>query len=172
MFNNRYICKYYPHLSLFLIMLLGSPQGWSAEEKPAETASSIKGLWIESRKGNVAVSVMDCDTGLCGRIHWLRKPLAKDGKPKTDHHNPNADLQTRSLCGLAILHGFTSTDASTWRNGKVYNPDDGRTFSGTIKLTRDGSLKVRGYLGISLFGKTVKWERPQQPLPTCEQSDA
>ena len=112
-------------------------------------------MWIE-----------DCDDLLCGRIYWLKKPLS-GGAPKRDTHNPDTALQSRPLCGLKILTGFRPGEAPSWYRGYIYNPNDGRTFNSTIHVEGDGSLKIRGFVGVSLFGKTVEWVRPQEPLERC-----
>ena len=149
--------------SLLITLTLTSTANGSS--KPDN--SDIHGLWLESKKQKVAVWIEDCDGGLCGRIYWLKKPLTKDGLAKRDPRNPNAALRDRPLCGLKTLSGFRRVDEDTWSDGQIYNPKDGRTFSSTIKLKDDGSLKIRGYVGISLFGKTLTWQRPQKKLQPC-----
>lgn len=129
----------------------------------------IRGLWVDHREGDkrkVAVWIEDCDGLLCGRIYWLKKPLS-GGAPKRDTHNPDAALQSRPLCGLRIMTGFRPGEGPSWYRGYVYNPNDGRTFNSTIHVEGDGSLKIRGFVGVSLFGKTVEWVRPQEPLERC-----
>ena len=129
----------------------------------------IRGLWVDHRDGDkrkVAVWIEDCDGLLCGRIYWLKKPLS-GGVPKRDQHNPDAALADRPLCGLRILSGFRQAKEASWTAGQIYNPNDGRTFSSTIELEQDGSLRIRGFVGVALFGKTVEWVRPPEPLPRC-----
>jgi uncharacterized protein (DUF2147 family) len=130
----------------------------------------IRGLWVDHREGDqrkVAVWIEDCDDLLCGRIYWLKKPLSAGGQPKRDRHNPDAALRDRPLCGLTILTGFQHVEEGTWSAGRIYNPNDGRSFSGTIHLEPDGSLRIRGYVGFTLFGKTAVWVRPQEALARC-----
>ena len=115
----------------------------------------------------MAVWIEDCDGLLCGRIYWQKKPLSAAGQPKHDRHNPDAALRERPLCGLKILTGFRRTKDRAWSAGHIYNPNDGRTYSSTLQLEADGSLSVRGYVGLSLFGKTVEWVRPQETLERC-----
>jgi uncharacterized protein (DUF2147 family) len=138
---------------------------------PAPTGTEdIHGLWVDHRDGDkrkVAVWIEDCDGLLCGRIYWLKKPLSGGGVSKRDTHNPDAALQARPLCGLRILSGFQRARERHWTAGQIYNPSDGRTFKSTIELEQDGSLRIRGFVGIALFGKTVEWVRPQEPLERC-----
>ena len=130
----------------------------------------VRGLWVDHiapDKRKVAVLIEDCDGLLCGHIYWLRKPLSRSGVPKRDHHNPDIRLRDRPLCGLRILSGFRRTGDGVWSAGQVYNPNDGLTFSSTMTVENGGGLRVRGYLGISLFGRTVEWVRPQDKPKRC-----
>lgn len=151
-------------LPLCILFLLSSikANGTSLPE-----ISDIHGLWIENGKQKVAVWIENCEDQLCGRIFWLKKPFYADGKPKLDSHNPDEALRNTPRCGLKILDGFSPAKNNTWNGGKIYNPSDGRTYSSTIHLAEDGTLKVRGYIGIPLFGKTTKWQRPLNNLTEC-----
>jgi len=141
----------------------------AAELERAGTGD-IRGLWTDHRdlqKRKVAIWIEDCDGLLCGHIYWLRKPLSAGGQPKRDQHNPDARLRDRPLCGLRILNGFRRTADGTWSAGQIYNPSNGRTFSSTMTLESDGGLRVSGYVGLSLFGKSVEWVRPQEKPGRC-----
>lgn len=156
--------------ALLIACALGSPVGAVAQGAGAD---DIRGLWVDHRddgRRKVAVWIEDCDGALCGRIYWLQKPLSAGGQPKRDRRNPDAALRERPLCGLQILTGFRPAAQRAWTSGHIYNPNDGRTFSSTMSLQDDGSLRIRGYVGISLFGKTVEWVRPREPLERCGES--
>jgi len=130
----------------------------------------VRGMWVDHRipeKRKVAVWIEDCDGLLCGHIYWLKKPLSPGGRPKRDRHNPDIRLRDRPLCGLRILSDFQRTKEDTWSAGRIYNPSDGRTFSSTMTLESDGGLRVSGYFGLSLFGKTVEWVRPLEKPGRC-----
>jgi uncharacterized protein (DUF2147 family) len=98
---------------------------------------------------------------LCGTIVWLKDPLGDDGKPAVDSKNPDPGLRSQRLVGLKLLSGFeqTSDDPDAWRGGTIYDPDDGRTYSCNLTLQDKNTLKVRGYVGFSLLGKTQIWNR-------------
>jgi uncharacterized protein (DUF2147 family) len=131
----------------------------------------IQGLWVDNKDPNrqkFAVMLEDCGSKVCGSLYWLKKPLFANGLPKRDKHNPNEALRDRPLCGLQILTGFQAANDALWQDGEIYNPDDGLTFSSTIKLSPEGTLKIRGYVGISLFGKTLEWVRPTEEITRCK----
>ena len=79
---------------------------------------------------------------------------------ENDGNNPDKKLRSRKIVGLSLLSGFVpSDDKNKWQDGKIYNPEDGKTYSCSLTLRDDGKLDVRGYVGISLFGKSQIWAR-------------
>ena len=79
-----------------------------------------------------------------------------------DANNPDAALRTRPLCGLVIGTGFTLKDPTHAEDGHLYDPKTGKTYKGT--LTSEGDrLKLRGYVGAKLFGRTAEWTRTTAP---------
>ena len=152
---------------LLVALALAAPAGAAAD---GGGAADVHGVWVDHREGDkrkVAVWIEDCDGRLCGRIYWLKKPMSAGGHAKLDRHNPDAALRDRPLCGLRILTGFRHAADGTWNAGQIYNPNDGRTFSSTMALQSDGSLRIRGYVGFSLFGRTVEWVRPEEIPERC-----
>lgn len=125
----------------------------------AALAASPYGQWL-TEGGKSRVEIAECDNSLCGKIVWLAEPLDEAGQEKLDKNNPDAALQSRPILGLALLNGFVPGDEKTvWVDGEIYNPEDGETYSCTLTLQDDGTLKVRGYVGLPLFGKTQIWTR-------------
>jgi uncharacterized protein (DUF2147 family) len=126
----------------------------------AQAADPVLGKWL-TKGGKSHVEITKCGAGLCGKIVWLKEPTYKDGKPKVDRKNKDTKLRSRPLMGLAIVQGFKKADdkGAYWTGGTIYNATDGKTYKCYIKLQSDGRLKVRGYVGIKLFGKTQYWTR-------------
>jgi uncharacterized protein (DUF2147 family) len=156
-------------ISLLALSVLVGAFSTSALAGAAE--HKIQGLWVDNKDPNrqkFAVMVEDCGSKVCGSLYWLKKPLSSNGLPKRDKHNPNEALRDRPLCGLQILTGFQPANDALWQDGEIYNPDDGLTFSSTMKLSPEGTLKIRGYVGISLFGKTLEWVRPTEEITRCK----
>ena len=46
-----------------------------------------------------------------------------------------------------------------WKGGRIYDPETGKTYRCGIKLGDDDRLRLRGFLGISLLGRTTVWVR-------------
>ena len=87
-----------------------------------------------------------------GRSVWV-------ATPRQDTKNPNASLRNRDVLGIELLTGFLYEDG-IYNAGEIYDPKTGKTYS--CKMTLEGNkLKVRGYIGISLFGRTEYFERIQ-----------
>lgn len=94
-----------------------------------------------------------------GKIVWLKEPN-KNGKPKVDDKNPDAKYHNRAIIGLEILKGFKFSDSDNeWSDGKIYDPGSGKTYSCNINFESANKLKIRGYIGISLIGKTAYWTK-------------
>lgn len=114
-------------------------------------AAEPSGVWSMSN-GKVTVKVSNCGANLCARIVGLKEPISKiDGKPKVDRENPDPSLRNRPLMGLSILVGMKPTGKGEWK-GAIYNPDDGKTYSATVKH-QGNTMKVKGCVA-SIFCKT------------------
>jgi uncharacterized protein (DUF2147 family) len=82
------------------------------------------------------------------------------GKPSKDTKNPDPKLRNRDMQGLVILTNFKYQD-NKWVDGQIYDPDSGKTYSCTIFFDKNDTqhLNIRGYIGISLFGRNEIFER-------------
>jgi uncharacterized protein (DUF2147 family) len=95
-----------------------------------------------------------------GKVVWMEFPNHPNGEPRRDVKNPDPDKRSQTNVGMVLIKGFTYNEATNeWENGEIYNPESGKTYRCFMKLESDNKLKVRGYLGISLLGKTVVWTR-------------
>jgi len=129
----------------------------------AAGAQTIEGNW-STPTGSV-VQVYPCAGAVCLRIVVVEKSA-----PGTlDANNPDAALRSRSLCGLEIGSGFQAVDGGkSAENGKIYDPASGKTYSGSLAASGPNHLKLRGYVGVKLFGRTEEWTRTTQPIPACK----
>lgn len=82
-----------------------------------------------------------------------------DNPGRLDTKNPDKSLRSRKLLGAEILTGFVYAGDNTYEDGKIYDPDSGNTYSCTMTLDKNNNLQVRGYVGISLFGRTETFTR-------------
>lgn len=129
-------------------------------------AEPPEGRWLTQDKGGI-VEIYQCAGALCGRLLWFRKAELQDNPQALDIHNPDPGLRNRPLCGVVILSGFRPEGQDHWADGSAYDPESGHTYSGEISMAADGRLNLRGYIGISLLGRTETWTRYTQPVGTC-----
>ena len=96
----------------------------------------------------------------CGKVVWLDVPVYIDsedgpvGKPKVDRKNPNPLLRDRPILGLKVMKGVIPTGHNRWGHGTCYDPESGNTYRCKMRLTSPHRLEIRGFIGISLFGRT------------------
>lgn len=121
----------------------------------AITANDIVGIWV-TEGGKSHVQISKAGAGYVGKLIWLKEPN-RDGKPKVDRMNENASLRSRPLKGLSLLSGF-SFKGDHWE-GKIYNPEDGKTYSCNLKFKDARTLEVRGYVLNPVLGKTQYWTK-------------
>jgi uncharacterized protein (DUF2147 family) len=125
-----------------------------------DKASKVNGVWLTgSGKARVKVVLNEKTGKYEGRIVWLREPNDEAGNPKVDKNNPEEGLKKRPLLGLKIIRDFDYKGNGLWENGKIYDPENGNDYSCTITLTNDNTLEVRGFIGVSVFGRTDVWTR-------------
>ena len=69
-------------------------------------------------------------------------------------------LKNKPIEGLQILTGLRADGANQWSNGKLVDPETGKIYSGKITLCDNAqSLKLRGYVGSPVFGRSQTWQR-------------
>ena len=128
-------------------------------------SSLFVGDWQEP--GGTILRIKSCGNALCVKI----RALSSNAPSITDIHNPNSSLRTRALCDLDIGSGFHLDGAAHAFQGQLYDPKSGNTYHG--RMTVEGnSLKLRGYVGISLFGRTEEWRRVPPVDAPCHISAA
>jgi uncharacterized protein (DUF2147 family) len=120
----------------------------------------IEGLWYNAEQTAKVQIYKAVDGKFWGKIVWLKEPN-KDGRPKTDENNPKEKLRNTPLLNLPILRAFTKKNEKTYDDGEIYDPKNGKTYSCTITYRNDKELGIRGYIGISMIGRTTTWKRAE-----------
>ncbi|MDP4004440.1 DUF2147 domain-containing protein [Methylobacterium sp. NEAU K] len=111
-------------------------------------AADPAGLWL-TETGSSRVRIASCGGGYCGTI------VSAPGKG-LDVKNPDPSLRSRSVVGVQILNA-PHADGSGY-SGSLYNPNDGKTYSGSLRLTGPNALEVSGCV-MSVFCKRQTWTR-------------
>lgn len=130
-------------------------------------AQAVEGRWLtQSRTG--VVDIYRCGDGaLCGRLVWVRLKPSDNNKQALDIHNPDAALRTRSLCGLVMMWGLKPDGQNHWDGGAIYDPVSGNTYHANMTLQADGTLSLRGYVGIPMLGRSQQWTRFTGAISAC-----
>ncbi len=116
-------------------------------------ASDIVGRWVTPTQGQV--EIYRCGAALCGKL--ITSPRLDREPLLTDQLNKDASKRGRKIKGMTMLEGFGG-GPTVFTGGKVYNPEDGGTYSGTITVVDAATLKLKGCVAAPLC-KTQVWKR-------------
>jgi uncharacterized protein (DUF2147 family) len=126
------------------------PGAQAAEVTPPPPDAIVGEWWTEGKQG---------------RIRFVRSPddtysgiLVGGADPGADVNNKDPALRKRPLLGIVLIWHLRPGDGE-YVDGYVYNPRNGETYRMKAELTGKTTLKVRGYLGISLLGQSQTWTR-------------
>jgi len=127
----------------------------------SDNPDSIVGVW-KTGEGNAMVRIYKNGEKYQGKVVWLKEPNDPEtGKPKQDKNHPDEATRTRPVLGMINIWGFSYKDKNLWDDGNIYDPKNGSTYSCTIKMINPNTLEVRGYIGVSIIGRTDNWTRQQ-----------
>ncbi len=130
----------------------------------ADDRASIFGRWASNTS---ILEIGETGGALHATIISILDPLYKQGEDgpvgttRVDLHNPDAALRSRPLIGMDLLDGYQYKDGK-WQ-GNLYDPESGKTYKSQITLGSDGTLQMRGYVGVPMFGRTAVWA----PVSSC-----
>ncbi len=120
---------------VFVALLLAT----TAHAAPHE----VYGLWLTPSK-TAQIEIADCGDGTpCGTLVWIDGP---DAKSTMDDQNPDPELHERPLLDIQMLWGFRH-HKNGWKKGRIYSPEEGKTYRSAIHLTEEGTLQVKGCIG-------------------------
>jgi uncharacterized protein (DUF2147 family) len=140
-------------LFLFLALVFG------ISHLAAAQSQNPLGIWTNAEK-KATFEIYKCGDKLCGKIVSLTVPNdPATGKPKTDSQNPEPKLRSRPRLGLVFMQGFKYDSDNKWDDGKIYDPESGKTYSCYIKMENANTMEVKGYIGFSLIGRSQTWTR-------------
>jgi uncharacterized protein (DUF2147 family) len=130
----------------------------------ADDRASIFGRWASDTS---ILEIGETDGVLHATIVSILDPLYKQGEDgpvgttRVDLHNPDAALRSRPLIGMNLLDGY-QYKGGKWQ-GNLYDPESGKTYKSQITLGSDGTLQMRGYIGMPMLGRTAVWA----PVSSC-----
>jgi uncharacterized protein (DUF2147 family) len=119
---------------------------------------TLEGVWLHSNE-RIQVEIAPCGENLCGKIVWLKNPKDETGRPRTDRKNLDQTKRAQPLMGMTVIRGLVRSGPRLWTDGTIYNPDDGKIYSGRLVLVDPDTVKIRAYKFLTLFGETQVWTR-------------
>ncbi len=129
----------------------------------AHEANDILGKW-KTANGKSIVQIYSDGKTYFGKIIWLKDPIYPkgdqyEGKPKMDIHNPEKSKRNNELIGLKLLWGFKFKN-NRWIGGRIYDPENGKTYYCKIHLDKDNNLIIKGSIDKwGMIGRSTKWKR-------------
>jgi uncharacterized protein (DUF2147 family) len=116
-----------------------------------KSAESIIGNWISPKKDS-EIQIFKINNKYFGKIVW------GEGESTKENENPDSKLRNRDMTGLIILSNFEFQDDELI-NGTLWDPREGKTYSGVITIISKNEINIRGYAGLSLFGRSEVWTK-------------
>ena len=109
--------------------------------------------------GVAHIRVAECNGSMWGAVAWEKEPGG------VDEHNPDVSKRSRPTLGIAVLSNMKKKSGVDQWEGEVYNANDGKTYSSTIKPVGSDKLEIQGcVLGFLCGGET--WTRIAGPIPS------
>lgn len=145
------ICKTMLALSFMASAALAMPSAVGTWKTIDDETGAVKSL----------VEIYEMDGQLTGKIVKLFRKPEEDQDPKCD--KCLGEKKDKPMIGLQILWGLKADGTDKWSGGEIMDPKKGKTYSCKMELIEAGKkLKVRGFLGFSLLGRTQTWERQEE----------
>ncbi len=123
-------------------------------------ADKIVGTWLSEEKDG-KIEVYKQNGKYFGKLVWISEDVGPDGKaPKRDVNNPDAAKRNEPLKGKVLMKNLSwDEDDEEWTDGTIYDPKSGSTYSLIAWLEDPDTLYLKGYIGISLIGRSSLWTR-------------
>jgi uncharacterized protein (DUF2147 family) len=129
----------------------------------AATPSPV-GVWktIDDSSGKVKalVKIVEVNGELRGSIEKLYQEPDEDQNPHCE--KCSGERKNAPVLGMTILYGLHQDEDGNWSGGEILDPGNGDTYHSKLTVAADGkTLVMRGYIGMSLFGRSQTWQRAQ-----------
>lgn len=135
------------------LMMLAVTTALRAQSNP----NAISGTW-ESDQKDVRMEYFQEGDHYNARLLWGNKIVEIDNvTSKKDAKNPDPSLRSRNIIGIVSLNGL-KWNGKEYIDGKIYDPPSGKTYNCKAWMEGD-KLQLRGYLGVSMIGRTASWHR-------------
>ena len=142
-------------LRCFLAVALFLP--WLASAQALTPVGLWKTIDDNTGKERSYVRIVEVAGELQGKVEKLF-PFPGDD-PENLCEKCKGERKNQPIVGMTILWGLKD-EGESWKGGQILDPDNGKTYRCKMRVSDDGKeLDVRGYIGISLIGRTQTWLR-------------
>lgn len=121
-------------------------------------AQDVVGNWKtfddETGEAKSIVQIYEQGGKMYGKVIEILNPAKRDAKCQ----NCKGSDKDKPIIGLVIIKGL-SKDGNEWNGGQILDPNKGKLYKCSMSLEGKDVLKVRGYVGISLLGRTQTWKK-------------
>ncbi|MGO4328874.1 DUF2147 domain-containing protein [Cupriavidus sp. 2TAF22] len=140
-----------------IAVLAGALLGSAAALAQASPAGSWKTIDDATGKPRGLVEITESNGVYTGKL--VKSFVDMEGKSKVCDKCTDA-RHDQPIIGLTIITGVRKTADNEWGGGEILDPENGKVYKTKLSLANDGNkLNVRGFIGISLLGRTQTWER-------------
>ncbi len=143
--------------ALVVAALVGLPAAARAQAVASSPAGWWKTIDDDTGKAKSVVYIVEKDGVLTGMVVSIIPDPGKTPDPVCD--KCEGERKGKPIKGMTIMWGLRK-DGDEWSGGRVLDPENGKTYKCWVEVVDGGAhLKVRGYVGVSLFGRTQYWQR-------------
>jgi len=135
-------------VALSLVLWVAGPAALVAQQ-----ANPILGRWLTQPGDGIIEITRTADNTYQGTI------IGGNAPRRLDEHNPKPGRRQQLLLGQVILKNMHEDSDGALAGGTIYEPDTGRTYKCHIETLDHDRLKVRGFIGVSLLGRSQVWTR-------------
>ncbi len=116
-------------------------------------ARQVLGTWLTQDRDGIIEITLATDGSYQGRI------VGGEDPDRLDTTNPDPALRREHLQGHVIMQGMRYLGDGHWSTGTIRDPNNGHVYKCRLELLSPERLQVRGFLGISLLGRSQIWTR-------------
>lgn len=142
--------------SLFITTLLFLSGPFAYADESTDPVGQWRTIDDETGQAKSIIEMNVADGQLQAKIVELINP----SEPNPVCKKCEGDKKDQPITGMVIMWDVTNTGNNKWSGGKILDPKKGKTYKVKLSLAKKGQeLKVRGYIGSPILGRTQVWER-------------
>jgi uncharacterized protein (DUF2147 family) len=139
--------------ALILLLWVAGSGVLLAQQSGTSPATPVLGRWLTQPGDGIIEITRTGDRTYLGTI------IGGNAPHRVDEHNPDPGSRQQLLLGQVILKDMHEEGDGALAGGTIYEPDTGRTYKCRIEILDHDRLKVRGFIGFSLLGRSQVWTR-------------